>query len=107
MKKAAFLVLAALALAAPAFGQQAKVLGDETRGEALVRRWCVSCHLIEGRGPASDLAPPFHAVARDPRKTPDYLRTFLANPHAPMPPLQLSRAEIEDIVAYLGTLRAR
>jgi mono/diheme cytochrome c family protein len=107
MNRLAVLVLASFALAAPAFAQAGKTPGDAAKGEAMARRWCAACHLLEGQGRASDAAPAFATIARDPRKTDDYLRTFLARPHAPMPPLQLSRGEIEDIVAYFDALRGR
>lgn len=99
--------IAVSAMAGTAFAQQSKILGDPARGEALARRWCASCHLVEGQGKATDTAPPFYSVAHNPKKGPGYLRTFLSNPHKPMPPLTLSRQEIEDIVAYFDELRKR
>jgi len=91
-------------LAAPALGQGNRMAGDPANGEALARRWCASCHLLEGQSKASDAVPAFATIAHDPQKGPEYLRTFLANPHPPMPPLQLSRSEIGDLVAYFGEL---
>ena len=35
----------------------------------------------------------------------DQLRTFLAKPHGAMPDLALSRAEIDDLIAYIESLR--
>jgi len=107
MKNAALLFLILLLPALPAFGQQTNVPGDATQGESMVRRWCAACHLISGQGKASDTAPPFHSIAHNPRKTDDYLRNFLSAPHAPMPPLQLTRNEIADIIAYFDQIRAR
>jgi len=37
--------------------------------------------------------------------TADQLRTFLSHPHAPMPDLGLTRAEIDDLIEYIATLR--
>lgn len=107
MMQALVLIGALVALAAPALGQQSKTTGDPARGEANARRWCASCHLLEGQTKASDTVPAFATIAHDPRKGPEYLRAFLANPHPPMPPLQLSRLEIEDLVAYFGVLAKR
>ncbi len=104
MKRTLILFGALLALATPAFGQGNKTTGDAARGEADARRWCASCHLLEGQAKATDTVPAFATIAHDPHKGPDYLRAFLANPHPPMPPLQLSRSEIEDLVAYFGEL---
>jgi mono/diheme cytochrome c family protein len=33
------------------------------------------------------------------------LRTFLTKPHGSMPNLTLSREEIDDLIAYIATLR--
>jgi hypothetical protein len=37
--------------------------------------------------------------------TPDQLRAFLSHPHGSMPDLALSRAEIDDLIGYIETLR--
>jgi len=37
--------------------------------------------------------------------TADQLRTFLSHPHPPMPDLSLTRAEIDDLIEYIATLR--
>jgi mono/diheme cytochrome c family protein len=69
-------------------------------GRRLARQWCVECHIVEPpQESASDAAPPFESIALDPTKTPEGLRTWLADPHPPMPNPQLSRGEIEDILA--------
>lgn len=107
MKQTLILFGALLALAAPALGQGNKTTSDPVRGEADAQRWCASGHLLEGQTKASDTVPAFATIAHDPRKGPEYLRAFLANPHPPMPPLQLSRSEIEDLVAYFSELAKR
>lgn len=93
---------------APALAQQAtSPPGDAGHGEALARQWCSSCHLLEGQGKTTDTAPAFGTIAHDPRMTPDHLRGFLSHPHAQMPPLELSRSEISDLIAYFGELAKR
>lgn len=78
---------------------------DADAGLRLSRQWCVECHIVEPtQESASDAAPPFEAIAEDPNRTPEGLRTWLADPHPPMPNLQLSTAEIEDILAYIQSL---
>jgi mono/diheme cytochrome c family protein len=37
--------------------------------------------------------------------TGDQLRTFLTHPHGAMPDFALSRVEIDDVIAYIETLR--
>lgn len=93
-----------LALAAPSLAAE----GDAARGARLAERWCAACHLVAGgqKQAASD-APSFAALARPPR-TPEALADYLAMPgttHARMPDLALSRVDIADIVAYVGTLK--
>ncbi|HXV26058.1 MAG TPA: cytochrome c [Alphaproteobacteria bacterium] len=78
------------------------------QGRDLARTWCSGCHLVEEEGgqSGSDAAPPFSVIAHDPSLTPDQLRSWLVDPHPPMPNLSLTRDEIEDLVAYIGSLRA-
>ena len=46
------------------------------------------------------------SIARRSNADLEKLRFFLANPHgSPMPNFNLSRKEIEDILAYIRTLR--
>lgn len=75
------------------------------RGAEIAARWCSDCHASGASARASDVGPPFSAVARD--RSADYLRGFLANPHVrgQMPPFDLTRDRIEDLVAYLQSLR--
>jgi mono/diheme cytochrome c family protein len=78
---------------------------DASNGLLLARGWCSSCHLVEPSGRASDVAPPFEAIARDPATTPEGLRGWLTKPHPPMPDLKLSRGEEDDILAYILSLK--
>jgi mono/diheme cytochrome c family protein len=80
--------------------------GDPGAGAELARTWCASCHLVgePASGPTTQGPPTFRAVARS-GKTPDELKTFLTNPHFPMPSLGLSRADIDNLIAYIENLR--
>jgi len=106
MEKVAFYFLLAISLVLPALAQESNIKGDAARGYALAQRWCSDCHLLKGETRAVQGIPPFQAIARDPSKTPEYLRAFLVKPHGSMPPLELDRRQIEDIIAYIGSLRA-
>jgi mono/diheme cytochrome c family protein len=107
------LPLVLVGMVQPAFAQQQppasathplKVPGDADRGEALTKRWCASCHLPDSKGAVSDVAPSFHWIAGQVQRNPDFIRTFLTHPHAPMPPLELDRGQIEDLVTYFQAL---
>ena len=83
----------------------AHAAGDAAAGKDLATTWCSACHQMEGSSTAADAAPPFAAMARDPKVTPDRLRAFLVRPHGQMPELNLTRQEIENLVAYIESLK--
>ena len=104
MKTTLRITLIFFALVVPALAQQQDAGPDTARGQALARRWCAACHLVQLR--LTNIDPPtFTAIANDPGKTPDYLRNFLVSPHKDMPPIQLTSPQIEDLIAYLGSLK--
>jgi cytochrome c len=82
------------------------VRADAGKGGQLARQWCANCHLIgdERSGPIPQGPPSFRTIAQS-GLTADQLRAFLSNPHGAMPNLSLTRSEIDDLVAYIGTLR--
>ena len=97
------LAVTATALAAP------PVPSDPARGGRLAERWCASCHLVSAeQKTASADAPSFAALAATPGRTPDGIADFLTLPgttHSRMPDLSLSRVEIDDISAYIASLK--
>ncbi|MGE0093168.1 MAG: c-type cytochrome [Alphaproteobacteria bacterium] len=102
MKKKTTITAIAIALTFPLAAEAA----DANRGRVIARQWCASCHIVEpGQPAAADTAPAFATVANDPARLPSAQRAWLSNPHPPMPNLALSRGEIDDIVAYLESLR--
>ncbi len=93
-----------LVLIVPALAQEAGEPPSADRGKTLAGKWCGACHLVQLKLTTID-PPTFTAIANDPKKTPDYIRTFLVSPHKNMPPIQLTPVQIEDVIAYLGTLK--
>ena len=79
---------------------------DDVRGGQLARQWCANCHVIRnGQSGGVPQGPPsFLAIARS-GMTADQLRAFLSHPHGAMPDLVLTRAEIDDLIGYIETLR--
>lgn len=79
--------------------------GDAKIGEILATHWCGNCHQVGSRMPAQDAVPPLREVASRPYATGPWLTGWLTDPHPPMPKLDLTRQEIDDLVSYLLTLR--
>ena len=91
--------LALSTLAAPAFAE------DANRGRELTLRWCVACHVVEEETPGGDAGPSFASVVNRLGRTDEELRVWLSDPHPPMPEMNLSSIEIDDIIAHIATLR--
>ena len=86
---------------APAFPSAA---ADVAKGAQLARQWCVHCHVI-GSAPAPGTVqqgPPAFATIE---MTDDQMRAFLSRPHGAMPDLALTRSEIDEVTAYIESLR--
>lgn len=80
---------------------------DADNGRELARRLCVSCHAVEaGAATMQSDVPSFRSIANRPGQTRESLTNWLALPHPPMPKLDLSRQEIQDLGAYLLSLRS-
>ena len=76
------------------------------RGRALAEQWCAKCHAIApGREGPEPRIPSFMRMAADPENTREALRQFITIPHFEMPPQTLTRAEIDDVIAYILSLR--
>lgn len=79
---------------------------DAASGRAIAERWCSACHLVvPDQRTATAGVPPFAEIARRHAGATGMLEGFLADPHPPMPDLSLTRQEIRDLVAYIGSLR--
>jgi len=99
-------ILAALLTGA---GQvRAQDAGDVDAGRKIAQTWCINCHVVapgQSQG-TSNGAPPFTAIAAQRAISPLALRAFLQTPHYRMPDLQLSNDQIDDVSAYIFSLRA-
>jgi mono/diheme cytochrome c family protein len=104
--------LRGVALRCAAFGvlaaavTQSALAADASNGERLATRWCAACHVVASdQREANADAPPFAEIAKRPNFSESGLTTFLLDPHAKMPNMNLSRIEAADIAAYVGKLR--
>lgn len=81
---------------------------DIEQGETLAGQWCSSCHLIgTDQAAGGDSAPPFSVIAETAADRTDELEAWLADPHPPMPNLNLTIHEIDDLLAYIQSLGDR
>jgi mono/diheme cytochrome c family protein len=78
--------------------------GNADAGRQLVVRSCSSCHATNVAATATDGAPPLSVIAKDNKERPAWIRGWLMEPHPPMPSISLSRQQIDDVIAYLGTI---
>ena len=88
----------------PAQGQT----GDVSAGHAFARRDCITCHMVEAREAPPRLiavGPAFRAIANTPGMTATALHAFLTTSHPKMPNLILTPAEMDDVIAYILSLR--
>ena len=99
VRRAAFGVLAAIIT-------QPALAADASNGGRLAVRWCAACHVVASdQRVANGDAPPFEEIANRPNFSESGLVTFLLDPHAKMPDMNLTRIEAGDIAAYVRKLR--
>ena len=83
----------------------ANAAGDAARGQALAEQWCTGCHIVSASQKSANAdVPSFFDIAKRADGNLEPLAVFLADPHPPMPNLGLSRNEISDLLAYIGSL---
>lgn len=83
------------------------IAADIGHGEKLARDWCSNCHLVASdQVSTGDGAPTFEVIAETAAVRTSDLRAWLADPHPPMPNLDLTVREIDDLLAYIESLRA-
>ena len=100
-------VLLLIAVTGPTMATRAQTAGNQEAGHRLVQRWCAECHVVDTSGQGSDAAPAFTEIAQQHGKDEHWLRAWLTAPHPPMPNLNLSRVQIDNIIAYLRSLEPR
>jgi mono/diheme cytochrome c family protein len=79
---------------------------DAVRGHALAQAWCSGCHAVEKFAIPLEQGPPaFVAVASMRSTTPLSIRVFLQSSHEPMPNFILKKQDIDDLAAYIISLK--
>lgn len=102
--------ISALAMAAmisgPAFSQEP---GSVMQGQELAQTVCAECHAVGPgaiRSPNAH-APTFDSIVRTAGMTPMAIRVWLRSAHKEMPNIMLSPDEIDNVIAYLASLKER
>jgi mono/diheme cytochrome c family protein len=94
---------AAVMTVAPSAAQS---VGDAASGQRLAEVWCVQCHRIGSQNADASRSPPdFGAVANMRSFSELSMRVFLQTPHGQMPRYEFSPVELDDLIAYLASLR--
>jgi len=103
------LVMAALllpTLSGYAIDSEAPSAADTAYGRHMAENWCSSCHLVSAeQKPTKKVGPPFASIAQSATFSADHLAYLLYDPHPKMAKLALSRGAIENIAAYIASLK--
>lgn len=99
----------ALVLAALGPGRGQAQTGNSDDGGRLAAVWCSECHQTGAgtQATANDAIPSFQAIAAMPSTTSMSIRAFLSTSHKVMPDFKLADGEIDDLGAYILSLRVR
>lgn len=82
--------------------------GDPQRGERIYQSWgCPTCHTLDGKGGKTG---PDLARVGETHNDPYWFRRYLSDPRTIIPtsvkpPVRLSDAEMDDLIAYLLSLK--
>ncbi len=85
---------------------RAEQAGAVIAGKAVAATWCVNCHVVTAsQTTGSDQAPTWTSIADQPSTTSDSLHAFLSKPHGNMPDFKLGGTDIDNVVAYILSLK--
>ncbi len=90
-------------------GAQAPVTNEPSadRGKALAERVCTNCHLVsDDQTKAVADVPTFREIANKQNQTAGEIMARIAIPAHPMPVIPLTKRELEDLAAYVMSLRS-
>jgi cytochrome c len=84
---------------------------DTAAGLKSARALCVNCHVVEPdaakQGTLTAGVPSFKAIAEKRGQTEDALKRFMLEPHPPMPKVQLTTHELDNIAEYIMSLQGQ
>jgi mono/diheme cytochrome c family protein len=84
-------------------------IGDANKGLAYAQRICAECHNVLPSDAASPnrLAPPFKKIANTPGMSITALTVWSRTSHPTMPNLIIERNDMDDLIAYILSLKDR
>jgi mono/diheme cytochrome c family protein len=86
---------------------QTQEVGSVQQGLRVARQQCAQCHLLgtEAGRSTNPSAPTFKTIANTPGLTSTALAAMLQTSHRNMPNIVIRGAEVNDIIAYILSLR--
>lgn len=79
---------------------------DPGRGQEVAERVCTNCHLVSDRqAKAVADVPSFAAIADQPDQSEGAIMARIILPKHPMPVIPITKSELEDVAAYIMSLR--
>ncbi len=80
---------------------------DPERGKEVAERVCTNCHLVSDRQTKAVAdVPSFAAIARQPDQSEEAIMARIILPKHPMPVIPITKSELEDVAAYIMSLRS-
>ncbi len=101
------LAAALLVVAAEAAGG-ADAAGSADVGRGVADKWCARCHVVGPQNPygSIEMTPSFFIFARKPGTYPPArIRSFSERPPHPQFEFKVSEREMDDLIAYIATLK--
>lgn len=84
---------------------------DLAAGLKSARSLCVNCHVVEpgapGKAELTADIPSFKAIAEKSAQTEDKLKAFMLNSYPPMPQVQLTTYELDNLASYIMSLKGQ
>lgn len=98
---------ACAAQTAPRSDEMAAAPGNAAAGLRYAEQTCAECHAVAAGVTWSNLpeAPSFESIANTPGMTRTALNAWLHSPHPSMPHLLIEPDRIDDLAAYLTSLK--
>jgi mono/diheme cytochrome c family protein len=76
------------------------------RGQALAKRLCANCHLVNGAQQQANVdVPSFREIANKSAQSEGAIMARIVLPSHPMPEIPITKQEIADLAAYIMSLR--